>query len=411
MKLTFRGALAASALAVAPVALAGPTGNVLSRDIRDADNATAQDTTRGSGVKTGHIQNGAVTATKLADGAVTTAKVVDGAITAAKIATGAVTDAKISGIISAAKLPATLNADTVDGMHAAAFAPAAHAHPIDGVVGLDEALAGKAGADHTHDGLYQGKYANVIVVAKSGGDFTDPVAALNSIVDASATNRYLVKIMPGVYDVAPVTLFMKDFVEVEGSGRGVTELRCQSWHMGHAIAAVYFFGVTSEIRDLSIRHAGGLPTGQTCGVSGSYVFGVNADYGASARVTNVDIVVSNGSWTAGVVVGNGSAARAILQDVSVTATGLQPACVSEQTYGVEVGGYGTSGAEAVLRNVQLDVSASHHQGSFYVHTGATAKGFGVQASLPPLTTWGSGPIKCIACYDQNQDPLPAVLVP
>jgi hypothetical protein len=71
-------------------------------------------------------------------------------------------------------------------------------------------------------------------------------------------------------------------------------------------------------------------------------------------------------------------------DVTVTTTGLQPACVSEQ---------------------------AAYQGSFFVHPGATAKGFGVQTSLPPLTTWDSGTIKCIACCDRNQDPLPAVLVP
>lgn len=66
------------------------------------------------------------------------------------------------------------------------------------------------------------RYANVVVVAKSGGDFSDPVAALASIVDASATNRYLVKIMPGEYRIG--AWLLKSYVDIEGSGTGVTSL-------------------------------------------------------------------------------------------------------------------------------------------------------------------------------------------
>lgn len=58
---------------------------------------------------------------------------------------------------------------------------------------------------HDHDSAYQKKYANVIVVAKSGGDLTDPISAMNSISDASATNHFLLKIMPGVYDIGTAT--------------------------------------------------------------------------------------------------------------------------------------------------------------------------------------------------------------
>jgi hypothetical protein len=61
-------------------------------------------------------------------------------------------------------------------------------------------------------------YANVVIVAKSGGDFTDPIAAVNSITDASAAKPYLVKIMPGVYDLGTASLQMKEYVDVEGSG-------------------------------------------------------------------------------------------------------------------------------------------------------------------------------------------------
>jgi hypothetical protein len=65
-------------------------------------------------------------------------------------------------------------------------------------------------------------YANVIVVAKSGGDFTEIQAALDSITDASDTNHYLVWVAPGVYE-EQVT--MKEYVDVEGAGENLTTIR------------------------------------------------------------------------------------------------------------------------------------------------------------------------------------------
>jgi hypothetical protein len=110
---------------------------ILSQYIKEADGSSGQNANAGSGIKTGHIQDGAVI------------------------------DAKITGPISSAKIQ---------------------------------------------------RPANLIVVAKSGGDFSDPAAAVNSIIGASATTPYLVKIMPGVYTVtSPIQ--MKSFVDIEGSGQ------------------------------------------------------------------------------------------------------------------------------------------------------------------------------------------------
>ena len=67
---------------------------VLSANIKEADNTSGQGTNTGSGIKTGHIANGAAT----------TAKLRNGAVTSAKIASGAVTDGKITGPISSAKI-------------------------------------------------------------------------------------------------------------------------------------------------------------------------------------------------------------------------------------------------------------------------------------------------------------------
>jgi hypothetical protein len=59
-------------------------------------------------------------------------------------------------------------------------------------------------------------YAQVVTVAKSGGDFTSIQDAIDSITDATALKRYVVRVMPGDYAESVV---MKDYVDILGSGR------------------------------------------------------------------------------------------------------------------------------------------------------------------------------------------------
>ena len=102
----------ASSTGTAGTSLALVADEVLSANIKEADNSSAQNTNSGAGIKTGHIQNGAVTTTKIKKNAVTTPKIAD----------GAVTDAKITGPISASKISSTgLDADTLDGLNSTDF--------------------------------------------------------------------------------------------------------------------------------------------------------------------------------------------------------------------------------------------------------------------------------------------------
>jgi uncharacterized protein YjbI with pentapeptide repeats len=78
---------------------------VLSRQIKEADGVTGQDTEIGSGVKTAHIQDGAVTSAKIADGTIATGDLANGAVTSAKIADGSIAGQDLSdGAVTSAKI-------------------------------------------------------------------------------------------------------------------------------------------------------------------------------------------------------------------------------------------------------------------------------------------------------------------
>ncbi len=215
---------------------------IRSADIAPADGTSGQVLATGSGVKTGHIQDLAVTGAKIAAGtitsgnidngqitnallapnAVTADKIQDGAVGHLDLANGAVTDDNITGPISGSKISSSdLNADTVDGKHAADLAAALHTHSQSDVTGLTNALAGKADFNHDHDDVYQKKDAHVLVVSLDGnGDFASPGDAINSITDSAENNRYLVRVMPGVYEVSGLNV--PDYVDLIGSGIDAT---------------------------------------------------------------------------------------------------------------------------------------------------------------------------------------------
>jgi hypothetical protein len=161
------------------------------------------------------LANGAVTAAKLATGSVANGNLIDGSVTAVKIGNGAVTDAKIAGPISTSKLNIGTAAGTV------------------------------ASGDHSHDALYQKKYASVAVVAASGGDYTSPEAALGDIATWCSVMPCLVKVMPGTYTSSSNGLSgieIPAHITLEGSGEGSTNIIC---------GAMFVYN-DAEVRSLTI---------------------------------------------------------------------------------------------------------------------------------------------------------------
>ena len=181
------------------------TLTVSSKDIAPADGTTGQDVTTGNGVKTGHIQDGAVITSKIIDAAITTPKIADGAVTAAKlganavstvnIADGAITDAKIAGPISASKISG-LTTVVADG--------SVTTNKIaDGAV-TDAKVSGIIGADKLSS------YSHVFIVHKGPANNQTTFNSVKSVFDYlfSLTQqgpnwlgeRQAILVMPGIYE-------------------------------------------------------------------------------------------------------------------------------------------------------------------------------------------------------------------
>jgi hypothetical protein len=145
----------------------------------------------------------------------------------------------------------SLNSDQLDGLHAAAF---------------------------------QQHYASVVVVAKSGGDFSTISAALASITSASAANPYLVYVAPGVYTEQ---VSMKPYVDIQGSGEQATRI---SFHGSASDNASTVNGASNaELRFLTVENTGGYS-------NGSAIYNSSA----SPRLTHLTITASNATLNIGV---------------------------------------------------------------------------------------------------------------
>lgn len=87
-------------------------------------------------------------------------------------------------------------------------------------------------------------------------DFTDPVAAVNSVTDASEANPYLVLIGPGVYTLTQ-PLNMKPYVTIAGSGQDVTILTGAISSDAYSSSTIVSGADNATLSDLTIDNTGG----------------------------------------------------------------------------------------------------------------------------------------------------------
>jgi hypothetical protein len=149
---------------------------------------------------------------------------------------------------------------------AAPYALYAMGAPWDGLAGVPAGFADGVDDDTTYsagEGLvldgtefsaHGSPYANVVVVAKSGGDYESIKKAIDSITDAAEDNAYLVWVAPGVYEEQ---VRMKPYVHLQGAGQEATVITStatsSSWPPGQATLVLTR---ATSLRDLTVGNGG-----------------------------------------------------------------------------------------------------------------------------------------------------------
>ena len=129
-------------------------------------------------------------------------------------------DTPIAAVPYALQAQEAVNADTVDGMHASQL-------------GVD--------------------YHNMVVVAKSGGDYTSVQAAIDSITDAAADNPYLIWVAPGVYEEQ---VAIKPYIRLQGAGQEATVISSASSSVWPPTQATLVLASDTSLRDLTVVNSG-----------------------------------------------------------------------------------------------------------------------------------------------------------
>ncbi len=126
---------------------------------------------------------------------------------------------------------------------------------------------------------------------------------------ASETNRYMIKLDAGVYDLGNNCLTMQPYVDIEGSGENITTITStHSSNTRDASSATVVGAENTEIRMLTVENEGG-----------SNIAIAIYNYEVSPKIMNVTATVSGGTNNYGVA--NHSASSPAMTNVIVTASG------------------------------------------------------------------------------------------
>jgi hypothetical protein len=176
--------------------------------------------------------------------------------------------------------------------------------------------------------------ANVIVVAKSDGDFTSIQAALDSIT-GTAENRYLVYVAPGTYSE---TVRMKEYVDIQGAGELLTRITAAG--SSSQYSATVTGANDAELRFLTVENTGGA----------NFALAIY-NYVASPRLTHVTAIASGGSNT-NYGISNWQSSSPMMTHVTISASGEG----SSDNLGI----YNRSSSSPTMTNVIVSAFGGNH---------------------------------------------------
>ncbi|MFT5478935.1 MAG: pectin methylesterase-like acyl-CoA thioesterase [Planctomycetota bacterium] len=207
--------------------------------------------------------------------------------------------------------------------------------------------------------------ANVIDVATSGALFSSIATAVASIDDSSASNPYIVRVAPGIYDESQQTR-VPSFVRLEGAGAGVTILQI-NLNGSFALGAAVILADDVVISGLTVHNTSN--SGNAIGISAT---------GVSSRTAleDVEVLVDGPGGNAHTAVANSEGDLAIRRSrlLASGASTLNAGFTSNDTSGAfsqpvitdsEIEGLGTaSGYALFIASTAAEIRNSRIIGDF-----------------------------------------------
>jgi hypothetical protein len=202
-----------------------------------------------------------------------------------------------------------------------------------------------------------GFLGKVAIVATSGGDYDNPATAMGSYASwcgtPDETNRCLLKIMPGVYDVGTSPVVMQPYIDIEGSGENTTVIQGT---IDLASTGVVNGASNTELRFLTVKNIG---------TGGNLAYAIFNNNATAIKITNVTAIASGAASNYGVA---SSSSFPTLLNVTATASG------GTGSYAVINGG----GSLATLINVNATAEGiavyNHSSSAMLENVKATATG-------------------------------------
>ncbi len=293
----------------------------------------------------------------------------------------------VTNALTAVNATTATNAAQLGGQPASAYQLANQ--PIDNAVTAQTAVNA------------QPKYARTVVVRPVGTateNGTALLTALAGIVGSSATNPYLLKIEPGIYDLGGTSLTLQQFVDVEGSGEGITKIT-------HNETANIFAASNVGLRFLTLDCTGGF---------GCTALNANTTV-TNLRLTHVSLTATAGSGAANGLLVQGVSPSILIEDSTITASGI--------ITGSGISVQATTGITLTIRASTIAVTNGSTRTGVLLQAGGnhvvTIEQSRIVSSVATITTTsgnvvrvassqlsggatsGSGQITCAGVYDEN----------